>query len=75
MGILSGLVNVLLKYWSKYPTIKNNVVKENIQRPPLFDQSLYIPQSLFFLLNQSDGGKINGKAIVNNVNEIVGVDI
>ena len=45
-----------------------------IHKPPLFDHILYNPHCLFFSLNQSVGGKINGKIIVSNVNGIVGAE-
>ena len=54
--------------------MKNRVIEIKIQKPPLLDQTLYIPHCLFFLSNQSVGGKINGNAKVNNVKEIVGVE-
>jgi hypothetical protein len=74
IGKLSGFVKVILKFGSKYPTIKKNVIKPIPPIRPGFVQSLHIPNFRFILSNQSVGGKTRGVKIDNKVKLIVGVE-
>ena len=74
MGKLSALVNMTLKFLSRYPITKKNVMMPIAATNPALLHNKYNFSLRFILSNQSVGGKSIGVTTVKIEKLIVGAD-
>tara|TARA_B110000008_G_C16689973_1_gene452282 strand:- start:440 stop:670 length:231 start_codon:yes stop_codon:yes gene_type:complete len=75
IGKLSALVRITLKFSSRKPTAKKNVITTMDMAQPVFVHNKCNLSLRFILSNQSVGGNNRGVSTVKSEKLIVGLDI
>mgnify|MGYP001431011211 CR=1 FL=1 len=75
IGKLSAFVKITLKFSSRKPTAKKNVITTIAMASPVFVHNKLKRSFRFNLSNQSVGGKRIGVSIVSSEKLIVGLDM